>query len=164
MPHYAWRFGGHLRAGDPRTLATAAGGCTWPTIPAHRYLITSTNATGIWEYLNTTGILVQKAGIHVAHNTTVWVGPLNVCPCTTAWARKDYHHPDVCYEWHFVIWTTGAGGFLRMHVVRPYSPCNCNLDLGSHHSEEPPRGDTGSGCVMRQVEFDQTEPPGGWPL
>lgn len=163
MPKYGNRFTGHKWNLDPRTPLSAAGGCDWPTYPAHRYLMVSDNPTGVWNFLNTDGILIENATPGVDHDVAWFSGPLNICPITYAYAFKQILGGGTAWEWTIVIkhlmCFTPVGA-----TYGPFTgPCNVGVPLGNLECSNPYMGETGTDFQMMQVEYDQTEPPGGYP-
>lgn len=156
---YFHRFDGHLEHTDFRTCVTGAGGCTWPTIPAVKYLITSDNPQGAFGFLATDGILVGRATENVEHDFTIWQGPLNVVPVTFCFLAKAMFPDAVSWQWALTIkiplcpLTTGG-------VFGPFSGrCNRNFAFDNMVCSESSVGETGNDLQIQQVEWDQVVPP-----
>ena len=154
---YANRFAGHLDMDDPRTPVTAAGGCVWPTVPAHRYLLQSDNATGSLASLLSAGLLVEKVTSGPAHNFCSWslVFPHpSILEC--AWQKTRVASP-LGYTWYFSlrilpgsVWQTILSFELR----------KCNVDVPIGVVTSPDSSDhTGTDFKALQVEWDQWTPP-----
>lgn len=163
MPLVANRFAGHFPQGDPRTPVTVAGGCIWPTVPAMRYLLVSDDATGVWSFLNTDGILVEHQAFFPGHDKGQWNGPLNFVPITRALGLKEYEWPASIYTWCWDIQHVLCSSPIRFCVTRPYETCNRPIPLIEAWCLGSPLETTGTTFRMLQVEFDETKPPGGWP-
>lgn len=162
-PRYDNLFESHMPEGDPRSLVQAAGGCTWPTVPAFRYLLVSDNATGIWSYLNTVGTLIEHLLFFPGHDSAAYGGGFGGGPLLYALAEKRYGPGNDFYEWIFRIQHTLCSSEMGFTVSRPYETCNRMIPLGDHGCPDEPGDRTGSTFRMLQVVFDETEPPGGWP-
>lgn len=154
-PLYANHFAGHLFTDDPRTPVTAAAGCTWPTFPAHRYILTAPNAAGMLAPLRTQGVLFEKVTPGSAHNECQYnmiSGPLPVV-FGIAWKRWDPATEG--YEWEISISVSSPCGLMTWTVPRP--PETCNRDIGLYPLAcpgVPEAGNTGSPTDWLQVEFD----------
>lgn len=159
MPLYADRFSGHLEAADFRTPLFGAAGCTWPTIPAQRYYLSSTNATGLLTVLNFTGILVIQNVPVVNHDDIQWVqfGPH---PFTVIKFRKLWVKERPGYNWELVLDIGSAcGPALTWTLERPIESCNRDVIFGNKACQNAPSWTTGSTFSAKQVEFDQGRPP-----
>lgn len=161
-PHAADRFSGHMPEGDPRDLMWASGGCDWPTVMAHSYLLCSTNATGLLSFLNTLGILfVPTTPLGSSWEFWWWGRPI-VAPVVVPLMVKRFPHDGDKYRIELQI--TFLFGMLYSTTDFPSGNCN-----KTHHLTEATvgwpvvLGSTGDGIRLMQVEFDETRPPGGWP-
>lgn len=161
MPLYANHFSGHFESGDPRGPLTAAVGCTWPTVPPHRWHLWSGNATGEWTFLNNGGVLLEKVTAGPAHEFCSW-GVISGPP--TLWfatLQKDRANDPNGYRWYF---TAGlfSGCAIDKLWEEPYQACNVDVPIGNLECEFS-GGNTGSGFTARQVVWDETLPQ-VWPL
>ena len=157
------RFQGHLSIEDPRSVTTVAGGCTWPTIPAYRYLLTSDNPVGPFGFLATTGLLVQSASPITDHDFGIWLGPVIPVPGVTATVAKVKYEGTEAWMWIVGILVPTcplpAWGYFGPKTGK----CNVDVTLGNIPCIIPSIGETGSDLQMRQCEWDQTGPPYPWP-
>lgn len=157
MPRYTDYFTSHMFPGDPRTPLTAADACTWPTVPAHRYWLTSDNATGILESLNADGVLFTKATPGVAHDDCQWNMIAGPFPFITGimWKRPRIDAPG--YRW-IVTFTTVFCGMMQKEILRPVETCNRSFTIGEMECQFS-SDHTGSTFRAEQVVFDKTRPP-----
>ena len=162
MPKYANHFAGHIEHGDPRTPVTAAAGCLWPTMPAHRYLLTSQDASGMFLALNTVGVLFSKSTVGPGHDLCQWSGMGMPPPFVIAIAIKQAAPNKQTYTWTVTLSALGVGLAIKT-VEFPLGDCNLDRLIGLFGFANPFLGNTGFSCQLQQVEFDHTEPPGGFP-
>lgn len=156
------RFEGHLSHLDPRTPVTAAGCCTWPTIPAHKYILGSPNAWGVYVGLTFKGMLMVKDTVGPAHDLCSWNMVDGPAPITFAVLRKRYNRPDGFYTWELDMSVTGCSGIQQKERIFDCGPCNVDFLIGNIECSGLPGG-TGSGFFARQVEWDKTNSPNPWP-
>lgn len=160
---YDYRFQGHKATEDPRSVTTAAGGCTWCTYPAYRYLLVSDNAFGVYGMLKTTGLLIQQFGDITLHDLAPWVGPIPPIPGVSVIVFKEKIAAPLGWRWYVTIIVPQCP-LPNFKLFEPYSgPCNVDVKLGNMVCSEPSMGETGNDLQMLQVEWDQTQPPGGYP-
>lgn len=157
MPRHDDYFRSHMFEGDPRTPLTAAGACIWPTIPAHRYAFTSTDAYGVLAPLNTTPILIEKVTPGSAHDLCQWnmiAGPPPVLFCIV-WKRVD--EDRLGYTWEIGLSSTACGIMEKeIHVER--GRCNEGFSIGEMTCPDY-HGGTGDTFAAEQVVFDEVLPP-----
>lgn len=156
------QFDGHLHPDDPRYIITGAGGCTWPTIPAYRYLCVSENATGPWAFLNYFGVLFQQSGGAHLHDDISYVAQDIPFPATWATLRREYFRTQDIVRWSIVIMQVTCYFPAHLEVQKAPGPGNGIITLGSMTCVGGP-GETGSNMRLLPVEYDDTVPPGGWP-
>lgn len=159
---YADRFSGHLSPDDPRTPVTAAGGCTWPTIPAYRYWLTSDDATGIFSFLNTEGILYQQSGTPPGHDRMKYTGIK-----LTGWTPSTYLIRDYSAEFNNIMWHLylhHKDCYFEINSSGIQQPGKCNVDIPIFEFDCLwGNGTSGKTCRLEQVEFDKDKPPGWMP-
>lgn len=160
-PYY--RFVGHLGGDDPRTNLHGAGGCVWPTVPAYRYLLTSDNPTGPFQFLSTVGLLVQFASGDLGHDLALWLGPWNPLPGVTCTAFKSMEPSGMAWRWTIGIKVPTCPSPAWGYFGPFYGVCNVDQVLGNIQCILPSIGETGSDLQMRQCEHDATGPPYDWP-
>lgn len=157
MPRYNDYFRSHLFPGDPRTPLTAAGGCIWPTIPAHRYLLKSQDATGVLTGLNTEGILIEKVTPGEGHDSCQYLMIAGPVPVTFCIVWKHIAADRNGYRWTIGISATGCG-IIEGEVIRPRETCNRDFLIGSLGCSMT-SDHTGATFTAYQVVFDETNPP-----
>lgn len=155
-------FSGHYDADDPRFSITAAGGCTWPTTPAFRYLCVSDDASGQWSFLNYAGFLIQQSSGAREHDEMTWIGQTLQWPLLWAVFFREFIQQRNVIEWT-----------VQIHSVYCYFPAFIEFEQvpGPGNLVVPLRkmsctgadGDTGDEMRLLPVQFDQTRPPGGFP-
>lgn len=156
-------FRGYFRRGDPRGPMFGSQGAVWPTVPAYRYRLGSENATGSWEFLKTTGILVEFAQ-EIGNFITAWRPIADEPPC--------FDDLSLTREWIPVLMMT----YWRLRIstpctllpwqvvkVRGAGRANTDIKLGLMRTPLGPPGTPGSKLMAYQVEFDEEDPPAGWP-
>jgi len=159
MPRYIDRFQSHMPEGDPRTPLFGAGGCPWPTVPAYRYLLVSAHATGIWEFLNDDGILIEFVSFGDNHDLIQYEGPLGPGPLEYAQVWKEYVPGAPTFAWELSLKHEQCGGVLFIHKEFSLQPCNRNWLLGNYECASGYPGETGHSFSMRQVEYNKNVPP-----
>jgi hypothetical protein len=134
----------------------------WPTVPGWRLFIGSTNATGVLSFLNTRGILMQVHEPHGNPRAMQWDivdAPISILD---GHIFKTVFYPPLRYSVDIVfltIWGPLESGreFLEQR-------CNVTHPLPEAGVEAGPLvGSTGNDLRVLQVNWDETEPPGGWP-
>jgi hypothetical protein len=159
-PSIADPFRGHLAHGDPRGPLSAAGGCTWPTVPAYRYAIRSDDATGQLAFLNHNPIIIEYSPGESSHNLGVWNLIGDHYSVDTTVAIKHHVAGTEIYTWYFWIMTAATPQiFLNFSVPRDVETCNRDIPLPDVHGGDPQLGETGDTFRMDQVEWDKTSPP-----
>lgn len=157
MPLYDDHFSGHLEHGDPRTPLTAAGACVWPTMPAHRYLLSSTDAYGILSPINGQGILVEKDTVGIAHDSCTWNMIRGPAPILFVFLTKSTAPDRQSYYWDIAMSATVCG-IMTARVTRSLRKCNEDFPIGDLVCPGY-YGGTGSTFKAEQVEWDHLEPP-----
>lgn len=160
---YADRFSGHCDGPDPRHLMQGSGGCTWPTIPAYRYTVASGGATGIWEFLNTDGIVLEMDPVINGVVNCQWNGPINLVPVTYCILTKFWNRTTLLNTWSLT--------FQHLLCQQPVliewglGIQRCNLDHTLSQFACPgqfPLGDSGPKPWLMQTEYNKLAPP-TWP-
>lgn len=161
-PHATDRFTGHMPEGDPRDLMWACGGCNWPTVSAFKYLLCSTNATGVFSFLNTEGILVKPLTPYGSSWQFQWI--LDKAPVSVTFAILVRNFPVNVDEYRFSLQVGNPWGPFMSVTDFPRGNCNITHMLTQASVGFPVElGNTGSGFRAVQVEWDEDRPPGGWP-
>lgn len=161
-PHMDNRFKGHMAQGDPRDLMWACGGCNLPTIMAHNFLLCSTNATGVLEWLNTEGVLFIPNTPLGSSWEFWWKFGNNPAPVTIALMKRTFPYNIDDYRIELQV-STLAGTFWS-DTTFPRGDCNKTHPVNGASLGFPVEiGNTGDDLRLMQVEWDQTRPPGGWP-
>ena len=150
-------FSGHFPPDDPRTPVTAAGGCTWPTVPAYRYRLVSDNATGILSFLNTTGILYQQSGTPPGHNEMLYTGIILGQQIQSTTLQRSYPTVQGNIMWNLYLHHQDC--YFEMTTSGTQSPGKCNVDVPLYEFDclwaEGSSGDT---VRLLQVQFDKQWP------
>ena len=152
-----------MRKGDPRNLLLGWGGMVWPTVPPWRWRLGSRDATGEWEFLKTEGILYVPQGT-MTSETLIWQGvqPYPDWIASTVIRRAWLPLIDTT-EWllRFIF----CEGLYQSDNKRTARRTKANKDQswGVIKSEGSPGPDPGTQVTAYQVEFDEIQPPGGWP-
>lgn len=156
---YDDRFSGHLSHEDFRTPVTGAGGCTWPTIPAARYYLSSEDATGILSVLNVTGILVlPTTEVDPAHDVRNWFSVGHIYAATVF--RKTWVPGRPGFDWDVELTISSpCGSTLQWHIEEPIRKCNYDILLGSRCCPMLPGSCTGDTFTAYQVEDNEITPP-----
>lgn len=159
MPLYSNRFAGHLPNGDPRTPVLAAAGCPWPTIPPWRVEFSSTDATGQWEFLNATPVILEQVDTLFPHNWGEWQ-PIELPPEVYQWELHKVGTRDTFpeYEYHLIIVLIGWPGEVGFTKYKT-GPCNTDIVWGNMSCPYG-SGDQGETFTQYQVEFDKMRSPG----
>lgn len=154
---YSDRFEGHLSHLDPRGPLTAAGSCIWPTIPAYRYQLSTTNAYGSLAVLNTWPILIQQVTPSPGHDIMQYnmlSGPPPIIFCVV-WKRSAADR--LSYDWEIGISATGCG-IMEKTINKTRRKCNEDFFIGAMDCTMF-YGGTGSSFQAKQVEWNKTSPP-----
>lgn len=155
---YDDHFSGHLDHRDPRTPVHGAAGCTWPTIPAMRYLLKSENATGAWAVWNTSGTLLLRVALTPDHDQYDYV-PAGTPPgWSITRARKSWNPSTEGYTWELFLNFGGSLCVVEIVIERPEEKCNVDVAIGDRSCPALP-GSSGSSFSMRQVEWNDAVPP-----
>lgn len=160
MPKYADRFSGHLANGDPRTPLHGAGGCVWPTFPAQRYSILSSDASGVFQVFNFTPGLVIRLRTQPDHDIYEYVPFAVPPPWQITLCRKVYNPTTEGYRWELDM-NAGSGiCSVQWRVEFPFQKCNVDVTLGNKEcAGGVPPGASGATFRMEQVEWDEVTPP-----
>lgn len=161
-PKVADRFSGHMDTGDPRDLMWACGGCDWPSVMAHNFLLCSTNAWGVLSPLNTAGIQLEPT-TPLGSSWEFWWWARGGLPwyIVVTMKRTFPHNGD---NYRIEIQGTFPFGIIYTDTTFPRQSCNRDHALTPFTVGLPvPIGGSGDGVILKQVEWDQTRPPGGWP-
>lgn len=160
MVKYADRFQGHVYDLDPRSLVTGALACTWPTMPAYRYRLFSTDATGAWAVWNFPGILVQLTTDIAEHDNAKWEmlsGPPRME--FVEWTKVPRADGEYGYRWGLKWKRTDDPLTLQDYLIQDPGRCNTDISLPNWSSGPSFPGSFGETAIARQVVFDQTMPP-----
>lgn len=156
-------FRGYFRIGDPRGPLFGSKGATWPTCPAWRYRLGSETATGPWEFLKTTGLLFESQQA-VGHDLVTWTAIADAPFCFTECRITRSWIPLVnLVRWYLKI-DCGCPG-APWELVKTMTPGKANRNFIFGDLITPlDQGEGSAGVVsMYQVEFDEENPPRGWP-
>lgn len=156
-------FKGHLEADDPRNVLWSAGGCWWPTIPPYRIRLGSENATGVWEFLRTIGVLFEPSG-EETHDNTIWLAISPLPPLLdTAWIWRSYSRDNQTLRWTIFLNSPLHHTPWEITDLRD-TPVLGNRDvLIEGYTWEYVHPSPGSPLTLAQVYFDEELPPDGWP-
>lgn len=157
------RFKGHIHNLDIRGPLTAAGGSTWPTIPAFRMRLGSWDGWGILQWLSDVGILFQMLMPQPGHDAMIWNDIIAPVEVSSALLFRVYTFPNDFYTWAYQIQMVQSGPSITDSWDRPFETNNRDHLVPDKDFGSPPQGGTGTGCTLFQVEYDETEPPIGWP-
>lgn len=159
---YADRFAGHLDHRDPRTPVQGAGGCPWPTIPPYRVQFSSTNATGQFEFLQHSPVILEQVPSVFHHRLLEWQ-VIEAPPEVYQWTLYKTFTPDLFpgWEYSYVIFLIGWPDEV------PYThflsgKCNVDVllgDIGIPYGT----GSPGSAFTLFQVEWNALRHPGWLP-
>jgi hypothetical protein len=157
------RFEGSMGTEDPRSLLSAAGGSIWPTVPAYRLRLGSSDASGWLSWLNDDGILFQMASAQPGHDSMIWNTLSMPTEVYYAVLVKTYTFPNDYYTWSLQVLLTLGPPHWTQQWTRNEEKTNIDHPVPEHFIGDPQKGYTGTNCKLWQVEHDQTEPPWGWP-
>ncbi len=156
-------FKGYFQPGDPRGPCFASSGADWPTVPAFRYRLGSEDASGSWSFLKTTGVLLEHAQ-SVGKHTDRWAAIADAPPCFSVCVFERMYLPIIpVVSWRLRIVTPCQFSAWICRVFKRAGPANVDVELGGIFTPNGPPGDAGTKLTAYQVEFDETQPPGGWP-
>lgn len=156
-------FRGYFKFGDPRGPLFASKGARWPTVPAWRYRLGSKTATGSWSFLRTTGLLFEVT--QPGHDICTWRAIADAPPCFTECRLTRSWVPYVnVVHWYLYINCGCPGAPWDVGIfMTPGHAANKNVLLGDFRTPLDP-GDGKAGVVrLYQVQFDEENPPEGWP-
>lgn len=157
---YANRFAGHLDKDDPRTPVHGAAGCIWPTIPAQRYIVVSSDATGIFAPFILTPALVIRLRTQPDHDDYEYFPTSVPPPWTITRCVKVWNPTTRGYRWELDM-NAGSGICdVSWRVEFPEQKCNVTVPLGNKICPGGiPPGQAGSTFRLEQVEWNKTSPP-----
>lgn len=159
---YCDRFKAHLADDDPRNLYDTSAGCTWPTIPAYRYAMMSSDASGFLDFLTYEGVIFEYWPYVGSYISRQWYGPISPVPVSWAIAQKKLTENPHGHEWIITVQFAVCSNPTIWTVNRGYSPCNVDFPLERKTFDMPEctcSGDTGNNLKMFQVEWDEWTPP-----
>lgn len=157
MPLYDDPFAGHLELDDPRSPLFGAGGCTWPTIPAYRYIVCPAGTWGVFSGLDGVNIQLRLSVGQPAHNDCWWLGFNLPWPLTYGTLRKQWVQANNTQLWTLALTGGYVCGTVQWVWVRAESDCNVDHNIGAAEcSISPPVGGFGSGTKLLQCEYDKT--------
>lgn len=160
MPKVENRFAGHMETGDPRSPVFAAGGCTWPTVPALKYRAQSDNASGSLSQLDGNGLLLPLITFPHDHDVSVWQFTAATGDIEFINATKFGGSPfGPGYKWRIDIKIRGDFFIIIKEVLFPTQKCNVDVHIGNIVARGPSVGETGDTFAINQVEWDQVLPP-----
>lgn len=148
-------FDGHFDGDDPRWVTTAAGGCTWPTIPAHRYMLMSDNATLSWWHLRFPWALFQRTSPASSHDQCTWGLYSTTYPITWAWFDRLWIPAEQRIKWHVEIMTIDCYFPAIADFYTEPGACNGEVQLGDMTCIAA-LGSTGDHMKLIPVQFDKT--------
>jgi len=157
------RFKGHLHQDDPRGPLTCGGGSVWPTCTAFRLRIGSSDATGFLDFLNREGVLFEQLSAQPGHDLMLFKVLLKAPEVSSAGLLRTYTYPNDYYTWTLNIQTVIISPGLFIQWTRPFEKTNIDHDVPPTTVGDPALGRTGDNCKLWQVEYDEEEPPWGWP-
>lgn len=156
-------FRGYFRIGDPRGPLFGSGGATWPTCPPWRWRLGSQDATGDWTFLKTTGVLLEP-WLNMTHDQSQWQATVDKPPHLTYIRLYRQWVPIASLiRWTLAIDPNWYQGVWNLIVLKTPGQANKTLHLGRLVDPGTTNGSTGKLLKAYQVEFDQENPPGGWP-
>ena len=156
-------FRGYFRPGDPRGPLFASKGAKWPTCPAWRYRLGSETATGAWDFLKTTGVLLESVR-NFGHDTNRWPALDGQPECFTEFQLYREWIPLLnLLRWRLKL-DCGCPG-APWELIKTTTPGAANRDvpLGRLLTPLGPGSGVAGKVTLYQVEFDEENPPGGWP-
>lgn len=156
-------FKGYFRAGDPRSPFFGAAGSFWPTVPPFRWRLGSQDATGSWSFLKTTGVLLENPGF-TGHDFCSWSAISGQPACFTRFdITREFPEDWLLVVYRLVLKTPcSKRPWVSMKMLNP-GKANKNVVFKSIFTPLGPPGDVGRTLTAYQVEFDEENPPGGWP-
>ena len=156
-------FRGYFTPGDPRGPLFASKGASWPTCPAWRYRLGSKTATGAWEFLTDTGILFEAS--QPAHDTSTWTPIADAPACFTDCRIVRSWVPVLSLvRWRLIIDCNCPGAPWDLtKTMTPGRAANRDVILGDLVTPLGPGSDKAGVVTIYQVQFDEENPPGGWP-
>lgn len=157
------RFQGSLSHEDPRTNVTAAGGSIWPTVPPYRMKLGAYNAEGVLAFINTKGLLFEQISPIKNHDEMFWIGSDNPIEVGGALAKRWYTYPNDHYTWLLQVFLRASVQPLIVEWERPYEKTNIDMPVPPTYLGNPVVGYTGDEPFLYQVEWNETDPPWGWP-
>ena len=160
MPLYNDHFAGHMETQDPRTPVHGAAGCVWPTIPAQRYQVGSSNAWGVFAPFILTPALVIRLRTQPDHDAFGYFPTSVPPPWAITLCRKVWNPETGGYRWELDM-NAGSGiCAVEFRVEFPEQKCNVNVILGNQSCPGgTPAGSSGDTFGMKQVEWDAIAPP-----
>lgn len=155
---YNDRFAGHFDSDDPRTPVTAAGACTWPTVPPFRVEFASTNATGPWSCFNYDTALLEMDLVTTTHGHAWWL-PVRLPPCVYSMSLEKIAILSLFPRWTYWL-TITLVGWPNEQIFPHNSSAKCNKDIiwGDLARYASPYG-SGSTFTQFQTEWDQNHHP-----
>lgn len=163
MPLYSNRFAGHHELDDPRSLMFAAARCTWPTTPAYRLFFACPSGTDAFSVLRTQGILFEWSQTPPGHDYGIWTVISAPLPFTGTLVERQVSPDRSHVTWTVTIHAIFTGDPAIKTFRFDPGPCNVDLIVGDFGFVNPIFGRSGSDATLFQVEYNETEPPGGWP-
>ena len=156
-------FRGYFTIGDPRTNVFAAGGARWPTVPPLRWRLGYPDAHLAWTFLRDPGVLFEPWG-QMGHDSATWEATEGIPPdfCSMRLTRTWLPLINIILWWWRVQFP-GVGNVRHALTYRSPGAANVNLTFWDVDWAEIPPGFHDADCTFHQVEYDQTNPPGGWP-
>lgn len=159
-PRYDDQFSGHIETNDPRTPLSAAGGCTWPTIPPYRLWLVSDDATGDLAFFNFAPLLLEWDAPQPAHDLAEWQLIGDDDYAESAIAEKLFTQGQNTYRWRFEIEVIAIPEEpLVFGIIRDIGRCNVTIPLPNVWAFDIDRGRTGDTFRMEQVVWDEDSPP-----
>lgn len=157
MPKESNAFEGHFHQDDPRWITTAAGGCTWPTIPAHRYELQAPNATLHWIPLRIFGALYQRTSPPNVHDDCTWGLLSSIAPITWSWISRSWDKETELITWHIELMSIWCYFPAIFDFTEEPGKCNGEVALGDL-SCTGALGSSGEGTKLVPVQFDKSSP------
>lgn len=155
-------FSGHFHQDDPRWALTGAAGCTWPTIPAQRYLLVSGNATGIWATVMMDGFKFGRNSPNYQHDPTIWVTFQNPIGYGKGQLTKTYNRDTRKVTWRLQLDSIYCYFGIDESWEKEESKCNGIITLGEATCT-PDTGNLGSDCKLLPCQYDTWIPEEPWP-
>jgi hypothetical protein len=153
-------FKGHFESDDPRNVVWSAGGCTWPTVPAYRYRMYCSGGGGLWLWLRTAGLLMEAN--HVAdHDDMTWES-ISGLPfyLTSVWMWRQFQRDTGQVRWTLFFNSPFVGPVIEVqNYFDAYKKCNVDIAIDNSAWDWPPISSPGEELSLRQVYYDEDEPP-----